>query len=188
MKIIFLLLFSFAYLFSYSQESLKINRTYSDTIPNRLRINSSIIRDHVYSQIPSYSKKGKYETMTYTFADKVGSQVSNLLTQGKVYTDWAELELYVNRILLQIMPEELKKDTSIHAYIYKDGAVNAFMTPSGQFIVNIGLISRCNDEATLAAVLAHELAHYYKQHSLKSYIQSELGNFDTGIATNDKLK
>ena len=86
------------------------------------------------------------------------------------------------------MPSELAKDSVIHAYIYQDGSVNAFMTPSGHFFIHIGLIARCYDESTIAAVLAHELAHYYKRHSLDSYIQEEFGNFDGGLDISDKKR
>ena len=86
------------------------------------------------------------------------------------------------------MPKKLAKDSVIHAYIYQDGSVNAFMTPSGQFFIHIGLIARCYDESTIAAVLAHELAHYYKRHSLDSYIQEEFGNFDGGLDISDKKR
>ena len=157
----------------------------SDTLNSRLKVDIPQLRDHIYSGIPSYSKKGEYEKMTYQFADETAYYISTLLTDGYVYDDWIDLEEYVNDILFEIMPEELKKDTTIHAYIYQNGSVNAFMTPSGQFFVHIGLISRCNDEATLASVLAHELAHYYKRHSLESYIQRNLGNFNNGLFNND---
>jgi hypothetical protein len=185
MKFIVTLIFCLLSFNYFSQNTLNFERTYSDTLPDRLKIEPFKIRDHIYNGIPSYSKTGKYERMTYVFADEVSSQISNLLTGGYVYNDWNELEIYVNEILQKIIPEGLKKDSTIHAYIYQKGSVNAFMTPSGQFFIHIGLISRCNDEATLAAVLAHELAHYYKQHSLKSYIQSKLGNFNNGIINND---
>tara|TARA_B100000809_G_C14992164_1_gene478417 strand:+ start:396 stop:656 length:261 start_codon:yes stop_codon:yes gene_type:complete len=78
--------------------------------------------------------------MTYVFADEVASQISNLLTDGYVYNDWRDLEIYINKILLRIIPDELKADSTINAYIYKKGSVNAFMTPSGQFFIHIGLL------------------------------------------------
>ncbi len=172
-------------LFCLAQDEIGYKKLHSDTLTERLKIEIPVLRDHIYSGIPSYSKKGKYEKMTFHFADEMAYNISNLLTNGYVYDDWNLLENYVNQILYKIMPVELKEDTTIHAYLYKNGSLNAFMTPSGQFFIHIGLISRCNDESTLAAVLAHELAHYYKKHSLESYIQYKLGNFNNGLFGND---
>ncbi|MBL4703773.1 MAG: M48 family metallopeptidase [Flavobacteriales bacterium] len=66
----------------------------------------------------------------------------------------------------------------IRAYITKDGTFNAAMTGSGQLFVNIGVFSNIEDEATLAALLAHEVAHYVKRHVLKSFVNKQLGLFE----------
>jgi predicted Zn-dependent protease len=45
--------------------------------------------------------------------------------------------------------------------------VNAFCTPGGYIYVYTGLIKMIDNEATLAAVLAHEIAHAERRHSTK---------------------
>lgn len=57
--------------------------------------------------------------------------------------------------------------------IAKDNEINAFCTPGGYIYVYTGLIRSLKNEATLAAVLAHEIAHAELRHAknrmLKAY-------------------
>lgn len=167
--------------FLFGQTKGNYNRTYSDTLPDRFKININNLRDHIYRGIPSSYKTGKYNRISYKFSDLQAYSLSSFISNGDVYSDWPELETYINEILYKVLPPELTKDSVIHAYIYKDGNVNAFMAPSGQFFINLGMLSVCNDEATIAGVMAHEIAHYHKRHSLKAYTMYELGKFSGGI-------
>ncbi len=46
---------------------------------------------------------------------------------------------------------------------------NAFSTPGGYVVVTTGLLKLTGNEAQLAGVLAHEIAHVTQRHSLKTY-------------------
>lgn len=48
-------------------------------------------------------------------------------------------------------------------------AVNAYSAPGGYVFVTRGLLSRVENEAQLAGVLAHEIAHVTKRHALRVY-------------------
>ena len=52
--------------------------------------------------------------------------------------------------------------------------VNAFSIPGGNIIVNKGLIKYCDTSAELMSVIAHEIGHSEKRHSINRLIQ-ELG-------------
>ncbi|MGB0861452.1 MAG: M48 family metallopeptidase [Saprospiraceae bacterium] len=163
-----------------------LGRTYNNKLPASFRLNSFDVRDHIYNGIPEELKKSVYERDCYRFADATGLQVTNLVASGELYSDWKAYEDYLNQIMQNIMPEELKKDTSIHAYLIRNGNYNAFMTPSGKTFFHVGLLSEVENEATIAGVMAHELAHYYKQHSLKSFIKAQKGEFDNNIFIENK--
>jgi len=45
------------------------------------------------------------------------------------------------------------------------------MIPSGMMFVHIGLFDLLESEATLASILAHELAHYHLKHSVTQYVE-----------------
>ncbi|MBI2677825.1 MAG: M48 family metalloprotease [Candidatus Koribacter versatilis] len=54
--------------------------------------------------------------------------------------------------------------------------VNAFALPGGYFYVNSGLIVAAENEAELAGVMAHEIAHVAARHATKNQTKAELFN------------
>ena len=65
-----------------------------------------------------------------------------------------------------------RKDIKLHL-IRKD-EINAFAMPDNHLIVYTGLIEACTNEAELAGVLCHELAHIQKHHVMKKLVK-EIG-------------
>ncbi len=57
--------------------------------------------------------------------------------------------------------------------------VNAFALPGGFFYVNSGLILNADDEAELAGVMAHEIAHVAACHAAREQTRGELANLAT---------
>ncbi|MGE0566341.1 MAG: M48 family metallopeptidase [Bacteroidia bacterium] len=96
---------------------------------------------------------------------------SGMFEQGEIYFGWDEVETYVNQILEQILPSNLQKK-KIRAYIGRSSAINAYCLYDGTMIVNIGLIAEVKNEAALASIMGHELAHYIKNHIEKGYRNS----------------
>ena len=54
--------------------------------------------------------------------------------------------------------------------------VNAFALPGGYFYVNTGLILAADNEAELAGVMAHEIAHVAARHATHNMSRRELFN------------
>jgi predicted Zn-dependent protease len=52
--------------------------------------------------------------------------------------------------------------------------INAFALPGGFFYVNSGLVLRADEEAQLAGVMAHEIAHVTARHGTKNATKGEL--------------
>lgn len=88
-----------------------------------------------------------------------------LQTSGRVVGD-PDLNTYVRDILCRL-------DTSycadVRIYIVRAADFNASMAPNGVMIVWTGIILRAQNEAQLASVLGHELAHYLNRHSLQRW-------------------
>ncbi|MBI3775150.1 MAG: M48 family metallopeptidase [Gammaproteobacteria bacterium] len=61
---------------------------------------------------------------------------------------------------------------SYHWYIAKDAQVNAFAMPGGYVVVNAGLIQAADTAEEVAGVLAHEVQHVERRHSLKGMVQN----------------
>lgn len=187
MRIVLVFFLFFANL-SFSQIAGKLGRTYSDVLPERFVVDNENLRKHIFNGIPAAIRNGEYPRRALNFAHSSALGISELISGGTVYSDWDELEEYVNKILQTVMPPELQKDSMIHAYITRNGNYNAFMTPSGHTFIHVGLIAEMQDEATLAGVLSHELAHYYLRHSLNRFMAEEAGEFDQGIISTGSVR
>ena len=57
----------------------------------------------------------------------------------------------------------------LRVYLVDQPWFNASMAPNGMMVVWTGALLRCQDEAELALVLAHEVAHYRQRHSLQQW-------------------
>ena len=57
--------------------------------------------------------------------------------------------------------------------------VNAFALPGGFFFVNSGLILKADNEAELAGVMAHEIAHVAARHGTRQASRGELAQYAT---------
>ncbi len=187
LKTIFLVLITFSSLdLIRAQNTSPFSRTYIDTLPKRFELDVSELRNYIYQDIPDPLRKESFPRRTYRFADLSSIQISNLLSSGVVYNDWPKLEDYVNKILEKVVPPEYKGKEYLQVYVMKRGDFNAFMTPSGMIFINIGLFADLEDEATLAGILAHEIAHHYLRHSMNEYIKAERGEFKPNIFLNNK--
>ncbi len=65
----------------------------------------------------------------------------------------------------------------ITAKVFESDEVNAFSLPGGYLYVSTGLIVDARDEAELAGVMAHEIAHVAARHATKSESRRQLFGF-----------
>lgn len=80
---------------------------------------------------------------------------------GQIYED-PELRNYLQGVLDRLYPEFGGK---IAVTVLKAPVLNAFALPNGAIYVNTGLIAAMENEAQIAAVLAHEGIHFVNKHS-----------------------
>ncbi|MFT6388844.1 MAG: putative Zn-dependent protease [Cellvibrionaceae bacterium] len=52
--------------------------------------------------------------------------------------------------------------------------INAWATPNGYIYISTGLLDHINNEAELAAVISHEIAHVNQNHLIRSYEQAKI--------------
>ena len=80
-----------------------------------------------------------------------------------------EVKIYIENIGKKILASPDIRYKSQFAYKFEiindDSTVNAFCTPGGYVYVYTGLLKFVDNEATLAGVIAHEIAHAEKRHS-----------------------
>ena len=80
-----------------------------------------------------------------------------------------DVKAFVKNIGDQILNSDDIKKREVYAYEYEiihdDNTVNAFCTPGGYIYVYTGLLKFVENEATLAGVMAHEIAHAEQRHA-----------------------
>jgi hypothetical protein len=85
---------------------------------------------------------------------------------GVLYPD-AELENYLNLIVKKLQVNSTSPDISFQIKVVKDPNLNAFAFPNGVIYVHTGILARMDNEAQLAALLAHEMTHCTHRHTLR---------------------
>src|SRR5215469_15704022 len=87
-----------------------------------------------------------------------------LAAYGGAYED-PKLEAQLSQTLERLVAASDRPDLHYRITILNSPAVNAFALPSGQLYVTRGLTALANDNAELASVLAHEMAHVIARHA-----------------------
>ena len=109
---------------------------------------------------------------------KVGRQLAAQVEREAKFVDDPIITEYVNRVGQNIV---LHSDAKIPFTIkvIDSDEVNAFALPGGFFFVNKGLILSADNEAELAGVMAHEIAHVAARHAMEN--QRKMQILDYGL-------
>ena len=84
---------------------------------------------------------------------------------------WQE---YINEIGQRIVAVSDRKDIEYNFAVIKSDEINAFAAPGGYIYFYTGLLEMMENEAELAAVMAHEISHVVARHSVKR-LQAAMG-------------
>lgn len=105
----------------------------------------------------------------------LGQQLAQQVeSSARLITDPIVTE-YVNRIGQNLVRHSDAKVPFIIKVLDTE-EVNAFALPGGFFFVNSGLLLAADNEAELAGVMAHEIAHVCARHATKNLTRSEIWN------------
>ncbi len=104
---------------------------------------------------------------------KIGRQLAAEIEKGVKFVDDPIITEYVNRVGQNVV---LHSDAKIPFTIkvIDSDEVNAFALPGGFFYVNRGLILAADNEAELAGVMAHEIAHVAARHAMENQAKGTL--------------
>jgi len=101
---------------------------------------------------------------------QLDSQIVTNKIEYPIYNN-AAAETYIQGIVNEILQSGEIKYKSTFPYkiriVKDDSIVNAFAIPGGYIYVYTGLLKFVDNEATLSAVLAHEIAHCERRHATK---------------------
>jgi predicted Zn-dependent protease len=109
---------------------------------------------------------------------RLGRQLAAEVDRTAKFVDDPIITEYVNRVGQNIVLHSDAKVPFTIKVIDSD-EVNAFALPGGFFFVNKGLILAADNEAELAGVMAHEIAHVTARHVMEN--QAKLQAMDIGM-------
>lgn len=122
------------------------------------------------TQVASSSKEIDYsternigESLALEGLQKFGNPVKN-----------EALQRYVNKIGTAVAVNSTRSTIPYQFAVLNSNVQNAFAVPGGVIFVSKALVSILDNEAELAAVLAHEVGHVAAKHALKSTQRAQL--------------
>jgi beta-barrel assembly-enhancing protease len=105
---------------------------------------------------------------------KLGGQLNQQIsgdTKENPYLNSTFAIDYLQNIIKEIIKSPFINYTDVFHYnihiIQRNDIINAFSVPGGYIYIYTGLLKFIDDEATLAAILAHEIAHVERRHAIK---------------------
>ncbi len=113
---------------------------------------------------------------------ELGKQINQqLLKKGdvKLYRDRAANE-YITRIGQRLVAASPRSDIPYTFQVVEDDSINAFATMGGFVYIHTGLMKAADNEAELASVVSHEIAHITESHAVKQLRRTLLAQ---GLAT-----
>lgn len=109
----------------------------------------------------SYSETDTDEELTF------GREIAaRLLGQYKLSGN-EELQRYVSLVGTTLTRNCNRPELVFHFIVIESGDINAYSTPGGYVFVTTAVLEKMENEAELAGVLAHEIAHVTERHIVK---------------------
>jgi hypothetical protein len=98
--------------------------------------------------------------------------VACLVTNGLVQD--AKLQAYVNSVAAVVGERTERYNVQYRVAVLNESGINGFGIPGGYVVISRGLLAILKDEAELACVLGHEMAHISRYHGLREFKKREL--------------
>jgi predicted Zn-dependent protease len=111
---------------------------------------------------------------------KMGKQYAMMVESSARMIQDPVVNEYINRIGQNLVRNSDAKVPFTIKVVDSDD-INAFALPGGFFYVNSGLILAADDEAELAGVMAHEIAHVAARHATREMTRAQAANIAVTI-------
>jgi predicted Zn-dependent protease len=108
------------------------------------------------------------------------SEHPNIIAEFGEYTENG-IDRYVSEIGAKVTAHTERPDVVYKFTVLDSDIVNAFALPGGYIYVSRGLLALANNEAELAAVLAHEAGHITARHSAERYSRGVVTSLGANI-------
>ena len=119
--------------------------------------------------------KGNINFTSLEKEQELGRQLAAEVERQVKLIDDPVITEYVNRVGQNLVRNSDSKVPFTIKVVDSD-EINAFALPGGYFYVNTGLVQAADDEAELAAVMGHEIAHVAARHATENMAKGTLAN------------
>lgn len=116
----------------------------------------------------------------------IGREVTGSILGAAPLVKNDALQQYVNKVGRWVASQSERSDLPWKFGVIESDDLNAFAAPGGYVLVTKGLYQRLENEAQLAGVLGHEIAHIVKKHQLKVMQKQALLSYGANML-GDKL-
>jgi beta-barrel assembly-enhancing protease len=138
----------------------------------------------------SMAKKFKDVEITDEEEAKLGEDISGRIRAKYGVVQDPAVHKYVTLVGTVIAKKSGRSGLQYHFLVLDTDGVNAFAAPGGFIHITRGALSLMKNEAELAGVLGHEIAHVTERHTLKAIRQGkvvQMAASETSISSNPQL-
>lgn len=90
---------------------------------------------------------------------------------------------YIKDMSYRLVSYSTRNQADFHFFVLKEPSINAFAAPAGVIGLHSGLILLAQDEAEVAGVVAHEIAHITQDHLARAVENQQNASMPTMLAT-----
>lgn len=98
-----------------------------------------------------------------------GQNIAARILGGMPVYDNEQLTRYVNLVGKSLAANSSRPEIQFHFAVLDIEKINAYSAPGGYIFITRGAIRQMKDEAELAAVIAHEIAHITEKHIVNEF-------------------
>lgn len=152
-----------------------------------LALSSCALKDAAKGLDLSFSKESfdKVKAITGRFSEedevKMGSIIISSLLGAAPLVDDPSLQRYVNNVGYLLAMQSSRPNLPWTFGVLDNENINAFAAPGGYILLTKGLLRNMQNEAELAAVIAHEIIHVEQKHHLNVLKKSSRMNLAAGF-------
>lgn len=113
-----------------------------------------------------------YKSFSYSdrvLEERLGSEGCGTIEYYYRVTDNPELLAWVERVAAPLIKDTYRKNVNYKFRILDSTEVNAFASPNGYIYITTGLLDIIESDHELAFIIAHEMGHIEKKHSVINY-------------------
>lgn len=104
---------------------------------------------------------------------QLGEKIADQVEQDLEFVEDSAVNRYVQALGRKIWQHSPESAIDARFHVVADPEINAFAIPGGNVYVQTGLIQAADDEAELAAVIAHEVGHVVMRHGARHISHSQ---------------